>query len=201
MINLLLLWCSLLGCGGLLGRLLCCGLLGHLLCCRLLHRRRLLGGGRLLGSGLSGLRGALLGSDLLGRFLCSSWLLGYLLCRLLSLLGGGLFGLGFLLLLGQLVRGFDLHKLLVNHALLQSLADERSQFDDVALVVGSDVLLDGWDGRPVPLLERLDGFSDHGACWGMGRCCFGLLGHCFLGRVNHGGVCQSVGWQLIEIPH
>merc|ERR1711963_682167 len=101
MINLLLLWCSLLCCGGLLGSLLRCGLLGHLLCCRLLHRRLLGGGGRLLGSGLSGLRGTLLGSDLLGRFLCGSWLLGHFLCRLLGLLGGGLFGFGFLLLLGQ----------------------------------------------------------------------------------------------------
>merc|ERR1712018_128265 len=105
--------------------------------------------GSFFGGGLGGLLGglSLLGlSSLLGRLgllglgslLGGLSLLGFLCLGLLGLLSLGLLGF-----LGQLVGSLNLKDSLCLDSLFQSLADEGGNFNDVNLVVGSDVLLDG----------------------------------------------------------
>merc|ERR1719150_3482689 len=130
---------------------------------------------------LGGLLGGLLGRGLLGSLL--GRLLGGLLGRLLGLglLGLRLLGLGLLLLLGQLVGGLDLDELLGLDSLLEGLADEGGDLDNVDLVVGGNVLFDGGQGGAVPLLQGLDGGGHHGAGGGVSGGLGGLLGHGLLG--------------------
>merc|ERR1712018_173007 len=92
-------------------------------------------GGLLRGSFFGGGLGSLLGGlSLLGLL----GLLGFLCLGLLGLLSLGLLGF-----LGQLVGSLNLKDSLCLDSLFQSLADEGGNFNDVNLVVGSDVLLDG----------------------------------------------------------
>ena len=74
---------------------------------------------------------------------------------------------------GELVRSLDLGEDTLLGHVLQGLVDEAVELDDVHLVVGGDVLLDGGEGAAVPLLEGLDGGLHHG---GGGRVRCGLLG-------------------------
>merc|ERR1719266_1423859 len=146
--------------GGLFGGLLCCWLL-----CRLFGR---FGFGCLLW--LSGLFGGL----------------GLLGCGFLSLLGGlcllGLLGLGLLSLLGllglrllfldslvQFERSLNLDQFLGFDQLFDGFTEEGGNFDDVNLVVGSDVFLDGGKGGSLGALQGLDGSHNHSGGWGMGR--------------------------------
>merc|ERR1712062_890845 len=85
------------------------------------------------GGGLLSLLGGLGLLDLL----CLG-LLGFLCLGLLGLLCLGLLGF-----LGQLVGSLNLDQSLAFDSLFQSLADEGGNFNDVNLVVGGDVLLDG----------------------------------------------------------
>merc|ERR1712018_740603 len=99
--------------------------------------------GSFFGGGLGGLLGGLsllgLGSLLGGLSLLGLLgLLGFLCLGLLGLLSLGLLGF-----LGQLVGSLNLKDSPCLDSLFQSLADEGGNFNDVNLVVGSDVLLDG----------------------------------------------------------
>ena len=63
----------------------------------------------------------------------------------------------------------------------------RSKFDNVNLIVGGNVLLDGWEGRSVPLLKGLDGSDNHDGSLGVSGLSLGLgslLGR-GLGGVGH----------------
>merc|ERR1712018_408586 len=119
---LLLFGCCLLFGGSFFGGLLGCSFFGSGL------------GGLLGGLGLLGLGSLLGGLSLLGLL----GLLGFLCLGLLGLLSLGLLGF-----LGQLVGSLNLKDSLCLDSLFQSLADEGGNFNDVNLVVGSDVLLDG----------------------------------------------------------
>ena len=77
--------------------------------------------------------------------------------------------------------------LLLNHG-LQSLLDEGGKLDSVDLVVGGNVLLDGGEGRSIPLLEGLDGSDNHDGSLGVSGLSLRLGG--LLGRGSSGG---SVG--------
>jgi len=160
-------------------------------------RRRLFGGGFL--------RGLRFGSWLFGGGFGSGLLSGLL--RGLGLLGGGLFGglfragLGLLgggFLRGRLLGGLGqletagsagslgLDESLLLHHRLQSLLDEGRKFDDVNLVVGSDVFLDGDGGGTFAVSQSLDGGDDHSRGRGVGRLGLGFGGG-LLGRALGGG--------------
>ena len=92
---------------------------------------------------------------------------------------GGLLGSGLLLSSADLegsrsslTLGLD-NGLLLNQR-LQSLLDEGGKLDSVDLVVGGNVLLDGWEGRSVPLLEGLDGSDNHDGSLGVSWLSLGL---------------------------
>merc|ERR1719245_1351568 len=152
----------------------------------------LLLGGSLLGSGLLGSRllSGLLGSRLLGGLL-SSGLLS------LGLLGLGLLDSLLLLSLGLLSEleaagsllagGAASHELLCLHHLLEGQADTGLRLGGVHLVVGAHVLEDGLAGGAVPLLQRLDGGSDHGGVGRVGGGHLGLGGLLGLGGSGSGG--------------
>ena len=90
----------------------------------------------------------------------------------------------FVYLGGELVRSLDLGEDTLLGHVLQGLVDEAVELDNVHLVVGGDVLLDGGEGAAVPLLQGLDGGLDHGGDRRVGRRCLGLGG--LLGRTLGG---------------
>merc|ERR1719411_2363094 len=95
--------------------------------------------------------------------LCPLWALGLVffgsLVQLEASGSSGSLGLNEFLLLDQ---GF------------QSLANKGAELDNVNLVVGGDVFLDGREGRAFGVLQGLDGGHDHGGGRGVGRLGLGL---------------------------
>jgi len=144
--------------------------------------KNLLLGGGLLGSGLLGLGGLSLLLLLGGSLLLGCGLLGGSLLFSGSQLEGAR---------STLTLGLD-EGLLLNHG-LDGLLDEGGKLDGVNLVFGSDVLLDGGEGRAVPLLQGLDGGLNHGGGGWVSRGSLGLLLSLSLGGLGLGGLLGGGG--------
>ena len=81
----------------------------------------------------------------------------------------------------------NLDKSLLLNKGLQALLDERIKLDGVNLVVGSNVLLDGREGRTFPVLKSLDGSHNHDSGLGVGGGSLGLGGSLLFGGLGLGG--------------